>query len=119
MNAAQEADWPRLAKARCRPGQPLALVKPALRHSGRSSVGLAFPNPNPNPNLLSLTLTLTLTFVVDTGADRCRVAVHDERLQDAGRRYRDTLGGPNSNSDPNRNPNPYIEIPSVRGGGLG
>eukprot|EP00964_Phaeocystis_antarctica_P113140 scaffold77224_cov48-Phaeocystis_antarctica.AAC.2 len=31
--------WPSLVRARCRPRQPLALLKPARRHSGRTSVG--------------------------------------------------------------------------------
>ena len=38
---AQEADWLRLAAPRCRPGHPLALVRPARRHSGRTLVALA------------------------------------------------------------------------------
>eukprot|EP00964_Phaeocystis_antarctica_P054265 scaffold31868_cov67-Phaeocystis_antarctica.AAC.2 len=40
MNAAQAADWPRLAAPGCRPGQPLAPVKAARRQSGRTLVGL-------------------------------------------------------------------------------
>ena len=38
----RQASWPRLAAPRCRPGHPLALVKPARRHFGRTSVGLGF-----------------------------------------------------------------------------
>ena len=38
----QEADWPRLNASRRRLGQPLALVKPARRHSGQTLVGLVF-----------------------------------------------------------------------------
>ena len=41
-DAAQEAEWPRLAALRCRPGHPLALLTPARRHSRRSWAGLAF-----------------------------------------------------------------------------
>ena len=35
-SAAHEADWLRLARARCRPRHPVALVKPARRHSDTS-----------------------------------------------------------------------------------
>ena len=35
-SAAQEADWPRLAEACGSLGHPLALVKPARRHSART-----------------------------------------------------------------------------------
>ena len=37
-SAAQEADWPRLAAPRCRPGHVMALLKPARRHSGQTLV---------------------------------------------------------------------------------
>eukprot|EP00964_Phaeocystis_antarctica_P121362 scaffold85027_cov69-Phaeocystis_antarctica.AAC.3 len=34
--APREAEWPRLTAPRCRPGHPLALAKPARRHSGQA-----------------------------------------------------------------------------------
>ena len=34
--------WPRLPAPRCCPGHPMALVKPARRHSGRTLLGLVF-----------------------------------------------------------------------------
>eukprot|EP00964_Phaeocystis_antarctica_P008447 scaffold4557_cov65-Phaeocystis_antarctica.AAC.3 len=38
----RQTSWPRLAAPRCRPGHPLALVKPARHHSSRTLVGLGF-----------------------------------------------------------------------------
>eukprot|EP00964_Phaeocystis_antarctica_P018975 scaffold10461_cov65-Phaeocystis_antarctica.AAC.2 len=90
-SAAQEADWPRLAAPRCRPGHPLALVKPARRHPDRTLVGLVSNTGDALPG---------------GQLDRARRRLPAARARDTQVRTLTPEPEPDPNPNPNPNPNP-------------